>query len=151
MCGHLRRGGFGPPAARRAKGGAPLIGDLQRFKADYLKAMAHPVRIRVLEVLRQGEVAVAELQGQMGADVANISQHLAVLRNAGIVTARKTGLNVLYSVRDPEVFTILDALREVFSQRLDAMQSVLAEADSAEAPGSASSTDGSGSAEPMRP
>ena len=102
---------------------------MQRFKADYLKAMAHPVRIRTLEILRQGEAAVAEVQAQVDSDVANISQHLAVLRNAGIVTARKTGLSVLYSVRDPEVFAILDALREVFSHRVDSMQTVLAADD----------------------
>ncbi len=109
-----------------ATGGRPLIGELQRFKADYLKALAHPVRIRVLEVLRGGEAAVGEVQAQVAADVANISQHLAVLRNAGIVTTQKSGLSVLYSVRDPEVFTVLDALREIFTHRLDSMQTILA-------------------------
>ena len=102
------------------------IGDLQRFKADYLKAMAHPARVRTLEVLRQGEAAVADVQAQIDADVANLSQHLAVLRRAGIVSARKVGLHVLYSVRDTEVFTILDVLRGVFSQRVASMQTVLA-------------------------
>ncbi len=106
-----------------------MIGELQRFKADYLKAMAHPVRIRTLEILRQGEVSVADVQSQLDADVANISQHLAVLRGAGIVTARKSGLSVFYTVRDPEVFAILDALRTIFSHRLDSMQTVLAADD----------------------
>jgi len=97
--------------------------------------MAHPVRIRTLEILRQGEVAVSEVQAQVDAEVANISQHLAVLRGAGIVTARKAGLSVLYSVRDAEVFTILDALREIFSHRLDSMQTVLAADENGRAPG----------------
>ena len=105
----------------------PLIGGLQKFKASYLKALAHPVRIRVLEVLRQGELSVAELQSEAGADVANISQHLAVLRTGGVVVARKTGMNVLYRVRDREVFVILDALRQIFSNRLDSMQTMLDE------------------------
>ena len=87
--------------------------------------MAHPVRIRILEVLRQGEAAVADLQAQVGPDVANISQHLAVLRNGGIVAARKSGLSVHYRVRDAEVFAILDALRQVFTSRLDSMQNTL--------------------------
>lgn len=104
-----------------------MVGELQRFKADYLKAMAHPTRIRVLEILRQGEAAVGDVQAQVDSGVANLSQHLAVLRGAGIVSARKSGLAVLYSVRDAEVFTILDALREVFTHRLDSMQTVLAE------------------------
>lgn len=102
-----------------------MVGDLQRFKAEYLKAMAHPVRIRVLEILRPGPAAVADIQTQVGPEVANISQHLAVLRNAGIVTGRKVGATVLYEAPDPEVFTVLDALRAVFAHRLDAMQSLL--------------------------
>ena len=88
--------------------------------------MAHPVRIRVLEVLRQGEAAVGDLAAQVGPDVGNLSQHLAVLRRAGIVDARKGGLSVFYTVRDPEVFAVLDALRVVFTHRVDAMQTVLA-------------------------
>lgn len=104
-----------------------MVGELQRFKADYLKALAHPVRIRILEILRQGESSVGDVQAQVQSGVANLSQHLAVLRGAGIVSTHKSGLSVLYSVRDAEVFTILDALREVFSHRLDSMQTVLAE------------------------
>lgn len=115
-----------------------MIGELQKFKANYLKALAHPVRIRVLEVLQQGEVSVADLQAEAGAEVANISQHLAVLRGGGIVAARKTGMNVLYRVRDTEVFLILDALRQIFSQRLDSMQTMLEEDDTAADPGPAS-------------
>lgn len=88
--------------------------------------MAHPVRIRILEVLRQGPLGVTELQGLVDPDLANISQHLAVLRNSGIVTARKVGTGVAYSVRDAEVFTVLDALREVFGHRLDSMRDMLA-------------------------
>jgi DNA-binding transcriptional ArsR family regulator len=107
-------------------GGMGVPGELQRFKADYLKAMAHPIRIRILEILRQGEAAVAEIQARLDAEVSNLSQHLAVLRGAGIVAARKTGPSVLYSVRDAEVFAILDALRGIFSHRADSMQTVLA-------------------------
>jgi DNA-binding transcriptional ArsR family regulator len=115
---------------------------LQRFKADYLKAMAHPVRIRVLEVLRPGEIGVAEVQSQVDPDVANISQHLAVLRSIGVVAARKAGPSVLYSVRDPEVFSILDALREIFSHQLHSMQSMLAADDgSRPVPGAGAGSD----------
>ena len=103
-----------------------MVDDLQRFKADYLKAMAHPVRIRVLEVLRQGPAGVAEVQAQVDPDVANLSQHLAVLRGAGIVATRKVGAAVLYNVCDAEVFSVLDALREIFSHRVRSMQTMLA-------------------------
>jgi ArsR family transcriptional regulator len=79
-----------------------------------------------MEVLRQGPVGVAEVQAQVDPDVANISQHLAVLRNAGIVTTRRSGPTGLYNVCDAEVFTVLDALREIFSHRLDSMHTMLA-------------------------
>ncbi len=97
--------------------------------------MAHPVRIRVLEVLRQGEAAVGDLGPQVGPEVGNLSQHLAVLRRAGIVDARKSGLSVLYTVRDPEVFAVLDALRVVFGHRVDSMQTVLAADEAGGPPG----------------
>ncbi len=102
-----------------------LLGDLQRFKAEYLKAMAHPVRIRILEVLRTGPASVADIQAQVDPSIANISQHLAVLRGAGIVTSHKVRATVHYAVRDAEVFVVLDALRSVFTERLDAMRSLL--------------------------
>lgn len=117
-----------------------MPGELQRFKADYLKALAHPVRIRILEILRQGEAAVADIQARFDAEVSNLSQHLAVLRGMGIVAARKAGPSVLYSVRDAEVFAILDALRVVFTHRADSMQTVLAADDEGPAP-----------SEPVRP
>ncbi len=105
--------------------------------------MAHPVRIRALEVLRQGEAGVGDLAAQVGPGVGNLSQHLAVLRRAGIVDARKSGLSVLYTVRDPEVFGVLDALRVVFSHRLDSMQTVLAADEAAGGPeGGAAAPDG---------
>ncbi len=103
-----------------------MIGELQRFKAEYLKALAHPVRISILEVLRVSELPVAEIHAQVDPAVANISQHLAVLRTARIVVARKTGPSVLYSVGDPTVFVLLDALRQIFTARLDSMQTILA-------------------------
>ncbi len=113
--------------------GADIIGELQQFKAGYLKALAHPVRIRILEILRAGESSVTDIGAQLDPGVANVSQHLSVLRTAGIVTAQKSGLSVLYSVRDQEVFTVLDALREIFTHRLDSMQTTLA-ADDADHP-----------------
>lgn len=112
--------------------------------------MAHPVRIRVLEVLRQGEVAVGDLGAQVGSEVANISQHLAVLRRAGIVAARKSGLSVHYRVADEEVFLVLDALRVVFSHRVDSMQTVLA-ADADGAAGSKPRRGRTGGARVTRP
>ncbi|KAA2265920.1 winged helix-turn-helix transcriptional regulator, partial [Solihabitans fulvus] len=70
---------------------------LYQVKAEFFKALGHPVRIRVLELLSQREHAVAEMVSEVGIEAANLSQHLALLRRAGLVAARKQGLTVHYS------------------------------------------------------
>jgi len=71
--------------------------DAAQKKADILKALAHPVRVRVFEALAGSEKTVGELVTMLGEKEANTSRHLAVLRNAGLVATRKEGLNVFYS------------------------------------------------------
>jgi DNA-binding transcriptional ArsR family regulator len=100
---------------------------LQRFKAELFKGLAHPTRIRILELLRAGERAVSDLQGQLGIDASSVSQQLAILRSRNIVQTRKVGTSVFYSVQDAQIFTILDAARQIFTQHLDDLQSMLLE------------------------
>lgn len=69
--------------------------------ADCLKALADPTRLRILHLLEDGELCVGELVGAVGGSQANVSKHLAVLRNAGLVRARRSGMNVCYSLEDP--------------------------------------------------
>ncbi len=99
--------------------------ELQSFKADFFKALAHPVRIRILEVLRHGERSVQELQGALGLDQATVSQQLAVLRAKHVVTARKEGTTVRYAVRDARVGALLDVAREIFNTQLTGSQTML--------------------------
>jgi DNA-binding transcriptional ArsR family regulator len=98
---------------------------LQAFKAEFFKALAHPVRIRLLEVLRHGERPVQELQGALGLDQATVSQQLAVLRAKQVVTARKEGTTVRYAVRDPRVGALLDVARAIFNTQLSGSQTML--------------------------
>jgi ArsR family transcriptional regulator len=98
---------------------------LQEWKADFFKALAHPARIRILEYLREGEKSAGEMLDALGLEQSNGSQHLAVLRNKGILVARREGANVLYSVRDPMLYQILDLLRHYFHEHLTEMQSLL--------------------------
>jgi DNA-binding transcriptional ArsR family regulator len=98
---------------------------LQTWKADFFKALAHPARIRILEHLRDGEKSAGEVLEALGLEQSNGSQHLAVLRNRGIVVARREGANVVYSVRDPMLYKILDLLREYFYEHLTEMRSML--------------------------
>lgn len=92
---------------------------LYHFKSDFFKGLAHPVRIRILELLRQGEMSVSELQPHLGLELPNISQQLAVLRASGIVGGRKQGSSVFYSVKSPHVFELLDIARTLFEENLE--------------------------------
>ena len=91
---------------------------LQAFKAEFFRALAHPVRIRILEVLGTGERSVQELQQLLGLEQPVVSQQLAVLRNQGIVTSEKKGLSVRYALRDPAIEDLLDVARRIFNNHL---------------------------------
>ena len=99
--------------------------DLQLFKAEFFKALAHPVRIRLLEVLRHGERSVQELQASLGVDQSTVSQHLAILRAKHVVASRKEGTTVRYAVRDARVGTLLDVARGIFNAQLTGSQTML--------------------------
>ncbi len=99
--------------------------ELQVFKAEFFKALAHPTRIRLLEVLRHGERSVQELQGALGLDQATVSQQLAVLRAKHVVSARKEGTTVRYAVRDSRVGDLLDVARAIFNAQLSGQHTML--------------------------
>jgi len=98
---------------------------LRRFKAELFKALSHPGRIKMLEALRAGEKTVGELQALLDDEPGSASQHLALLRARDIVVGRKEGNNIFYSVRNPLLFRILDAAREIFSNQLVDSQEML--------------------------
>jgi DNA-binding transcriptional ArsR family regulator len=104
----------------------PFNQPLQRFKAEFFKALAHPVRITILELLRYGELTVGELQERLSIDASSVSQQLAVLRSRNIVDSRRTGTNVFYTVRDPAVLQVLDVARTIFDNHLIDMQEIAA-------------------------
>jgi rhodanese-related sulfurtransferase len=81
------------------------------------KALASPYRLELLDLLAQGERTVESLAAETGATIANISQHLQILRNAGLASARKEGLFVYYRIADPTVSTLCAALRTVAERR----------------------------------
>lgn len=87
-----------------------------RLQADILKALAHPLRLQILEKLRQGEVCVCQFIADLQADQANISQHLAILRRQGLVSSRREGSWVHYRIVHPEVLVILDQVKGIISR-----------------------------------
>ena len=92
--------------------------DLRRFKADFFRALAHPMRIQILELLRGGPQSVSQLQAAIGAPASSISQQLAVLRGRGILTTERRGTTVIYAVGDPDLFALLDVARRIFNRHL---------------------------------
>src|SRR5215213_9807695 len=100
---------------------------LSEFKADFFKALAHPLRISILDALRDGELTVNEISQRFDVEPANASQQLAVLRNRNIVVTRKDGANVYYSVSDKSIFKLLDAAKEIFNHHLVGVRSMLEE------------------------
>jgi len=100
---------------------------LSEFKADFFKALAHPLRISILDALRDGELTVNEISQRFEVEQANASQQLAVLRNRNIVVTRKEGANVYYSVNDKSIFKLLDAAKEIFNHHLVGVRSMLEE------------------------
>src|SRR6266849_582378 len=92
---------------------------LRRFKAGVFQAHAHPTRIAIIEILRdEREVPVSRINERLDLEQANVSQHLAVLRSKDLVTARKDGNQVFYSLRDPILGRVLDLMRQYFQAHL---------------------------------
>ena len=98
---------------------------LRRFKASIFQALAHPTRIAIVEVLRDGELTAGTVIDRLGLEQANASQHLAVLRSRNIVSKRREGNQVFYSVRDPLLIDVLDIMRRYFQAHVEEAMATL--------------------------
>jgi ArsR family transcriptional regulator len=87
--------------------------DSYETQSEFLKALSHPTRLAILDILRDGEQCVCHMEATLGLRQAYISQQLMILKNAGLVEARRDGLNLYYRVLKLEVFNVLDALSSV--------------------------------------
>src|SRR5918994_3497935 len=96
-------------------------------KAKLFRVLGHPARVRILELLRDGERSVGALQAELGLDSGGTSQHLAALRRIGLVESRREGTSVFYRVDDEQVFGLLEAGRGVVARRLAEEPSILRE------------------------
>jgi DNA-binding transcriptional ArsR family regulator len=105
----------------------PNSGQLQTFKAEFFKALAHPLRIRILELLLDREQSVQEIQRALGIEQPIVSQQLAILRAKNIVEPRKQGAAVKYAVRDRTLGDLLGVARKIFNNHLMGTQSMLRE------------------------
>ena len=89
-----------------------------RLHAAVCRALGHPARMKVLDLLRDGEECVCRLAPQVGVTESNLSQLLAVLRRAGLVDTRRDGHIVYYRVRDERVFDVIDRMRDILADHV---------------------------------
>ena len=102
---------------------------LREFKASIFQALGHPTRIAIIEVLRDGELPAGVIIERLGIEQANASQHLSVLRLKQILTSRKEGNQVFYSVRDPLIIEVLDIMRRYFQAHVEEAMAMLKQID----------------------
>jgi DNA-binding transcriptional ArsR family regulator len=93
--------------------------EITRLQADVLKVLASPARLEILHRLGEGPLEVGRLAEDIGLTQPNASQHLAVLRNAGLVDADRHGREIRYSLTDPDVIVACGVMRSVLQRRLD--------------------------------
>src|SRR3990172_2632418 len=98
---------------------------VHEVKANLFRVLGHPARVRVLELLRDGERSVGALQAELGLDSGGTSQHLAALRRIGLVESRREGTSVYYRVDDDRVFELLASGRAIITRQLAEQQSIL--------------------------
>jgi DNA-binding transcriptional ArsR family regulator len=113
---------------------APVATPIYLIKAEFFKTLGHPARIRVLEVLRDGELPVSELLPAVGIESSHLSQQLGVMRRAHLVQSRKVGSNVFYSVANPMLFELLEVARRIITSSLTETQELLEELSASPAP-----------------
>ncbi|MDH4423294.1 metalloregulator ArsR/SmtB family transcription factor [Bacillus cereus] len=106
--------------------------EMQQFKADFFKALSHPLRIGILELLSEGEKSVNEIQTILNKEGSAVSQQLSVLRSKNIVVGIKDGKRVLYSLRDPMIVDLLLVAKRIFNNHLIDTISMLEELDETE-------------------
>lgn len=95
------------------------------LKAEFFRALGHPVRIRLLQVLRDGEQTVGALQAELDLDSSTASQQLAALRKQGLVASRRDGTSVYYRVKDRRTLKLLELAKQIISANLAEGQALL--------------------------
>jgi DNA-binding transcriptional ArsR family regulator len=95
------------------------------LKAKFLRGLGHPARVRILELLQEGERTVGELRRLLNIDSSSTSQHLGALRRQGLLESRRNGTRVHYRVKDPHTFQLLEVARQILTSNLQAAQVLL--------------------------
>lgn len=95
------------------------------IKAAFLKVLAHPIRLRILELLAQGEQSVGQFSQSLSVDQPTVSRHLGILRQGGLVISRQDGASVFYRIQGEETVQLLERLTELLKRKLQVDQELL--------------------------
>ncbi|MFA5117327.1 MAG: metalloregulator ArsR/SmtB family transcription factor [Candidatus Omnitrophota bacterium] len=96
-----------------------------KIKADFLKTLAHPVRLQIIEYLKDGEESVGKLVQELGVEQSSLSRHLSILRELGVLKARQEKKNVYYSLQDNDIFNVLRPIAELLRKKLKRSEKLL--------------------------
>nr|WP_277349211.1 MULTISPECIES: metalloregulator ArsR/SmtB family transcription factor [unclassified Streptomyces] len=107
---------------------------MYQAKAEFFRMLGHPVRIRVLELLQDGPMAVRDLLAAIEVEPPALSQQLAVLRRSGIVTSTREGATVVYTLASGDVAELMRAARRILTEVLSGQNELLAELREAQVP-----------------
>lgn len=96
-----------------------------KIKADFLKGVAHPIRLQIIEYLKNGEASVSKLGQELGVKQSNLSRHLATLKDLGVLEARQEKNSVYYAIHDQDIFKILRPIAEFLREKLKKSEKIL--------------------------
>jgi DNA-binding transcriptional ArsR family regulator len=96
------------------------------LKAEILKALAQPTRLKILEFLRKGEKCICEIVPAINGEQSNISRHISVMQKSHLVTTRKDGVKVMVEVKDQKIFDILDRVTAILKNRMNEQSKLIA-------------------------
>jgi len=98
---------------------------IHQLQAEFFKSLGHPARVRIVEILREGERPVNKLIPEVGIEASHLSQQLGVMRRANLIQVRKVGTSVFYSVGNPMLFELLDVAKQIIRSSLNETQEIL--------------------------
>lgn len=104
---------------------------LWELEAEVFRLLGHPMRMRLVQLLGNGERTVSDLQAAIGSETSGTSQQLSLLRKSGVLSSRRDGTNVYYRVRDPRTLELLDLSRQILTSQLEEQQELLQDLTSA--------------------
>jgi len=99
--------------------------ELVEFRAEILKALAQPTRLKILDFLRDGERCVCEIFPAIGEEQSNTSRHLNMMLSAGVLARRKDGLKIYYEIKHPEVLKVVDLVNEIVTVEISGRHKLL--------------------------